>query len=277
MYQQNGLSGFSNMPTVVKNLLIINALCFLAHYVMVQTGKMDINHILGLYYPESEKFKPYQLLTHVFMHGDFWHLFFNMFSLWMFGSKLESYWGPKRFFIYYFVTAFGAAALYLGINAIEIHKIKSAIEEFAQNPNYDSFYLLIQKDNLYANASQIADFLTAWNLDKTNPLYVNDAKQIAQMMLESKMSVPVVGASGAVFGLLLGFGLLFPNTELLIMFIPVPVKAKYVVLGLGLWELYSGLRNNPADNIAHFAHLGGMLFGYILIKYWNQTNRRSMY
>lgn len=211
------------------------------------------------------------------MHGDFWHLFFNMFSLWMFGSKLESYWGPKRFFIYYFVTAFGAAALYLGINAIEINKIKSAIEVFAQNPDYDSFYLLIQKDNLYANASQIADFLAAWNLDKTNPLYVNDAKQIAQMMLESKMSVPVVGASGAVFGLLLGFGLLFPNTELLIMFIPVPVKAKYVVIGLGLWELYSGLRNNPADNIAHFAHLGGMLFGYILIKYWNQTNRRSMY
>ncbi len=277
MYQQNGLSGFSNMPTVVKNLLIINALCYLAHYVMLQTGKMDINHILGLYYPESKLFKPYQILTHVFMHGDFWHLFFNMFSLWMFGSKLESYWGPKRFFTYYFVTAFGAAALYLGINAIEIHKIKSAIEVFAQNPDYDSFYMLIQKDNLYANASQIADFLTAWSLDKTNPLYVNDAKQIAQMMLETKMSVPVVGASGAVFGLLLGFGLLFPNTELLIMFIPVPVKAKYVVLGLGLWELYSGLRNNPADNIAHFAHLGGMLFGYILIKYWNQTNRRSMY
>ncbi|MDP1726495.1 MAG: rhomboid family intramembrane serine protease [Bacteroidota bacterium] len=277
MYQQNGLSGFSNMPTVVKNLLIINALCFFAHYVLVQTGKADINHILGLYYPESKLFKPYQILTHVFMHGDFWHLFFNMFSLWMFGSKLESYWGPKRFFIYYFVTAFGAAALYLGINAIEINKIKSAIEVFAQNPDYDSFYLLIQKDNLYANASQIADFLAAWNLDKTNPLYVNDAKQIAQMMLESKMSVPVVGASGAVFGLLLGFGLLFPNTELLIMFIPVPVKAKYVVIGLGLWELYSGLRNNPADNIAHFAHLGGMLFGYILIKYWNQTNRRSMY
>ncbi|MBC7382174.1 MAG: rhomboid family intramembrane serine protease [Bacteroidia bacterium] len=277
MYQQQRSSGFSNMPTVVKNLLIINGLCFLAHVVLVHLGRTDINKVFGLYYPESPLFKPYQILSHVFMHGDQWHLLFNMFSLWMFGSKLENYWGPKRFFIYYFVTAFGAAALYLGVNAIEVQSMKMSIQEFSLNPGYDSFFKLLQRDNLFANATEIVDFLEAWRKDLSNPGYINDARQIAQMMLDRKMNVPVVGASGAVFGLLLGFGMLFPNTEMIMLFFPFPIKAKYIVFGMGAWELYSGIQNNPSDNVAHFAHLGGMLFGFILIKIWNRTNRKNFY
>ena len=120
-------AGRSMLPTVVKNLLIINGLCFLANILMEDRLKISLNETCGLFYPESTYFKPFQIVTHVFMHGSFTHLFFNMFSLWMFGSVLENYWGPKRFFIYYFVTAFGAAALYLGVNAYEIYKLKESI------------------------------------------------------------------------------------------------------------------------------------------------------
>ncbi len=277
MYQQQRSSGFSSMPPVVKNLLIINGLCFLANVVLEQRGLFNMNQTFGLFFPESKFFKPYQLITHVFMHGSFTHLFFNMFSLWMFGSVLENYWGAKRFFIYYFVTALGAALLHLGVNAYEVYGVKQAISQFTMNPNYDSFFTLIQQDNFFANDSHIADFLTDWSKSKDNPEYLTYAKQISEFMLERKINVPVVGASGAVFGLLLGYGMLFPNTTLIMLFFPFPIKAKYFVIFYGALELWQGFSNNPNDNVAHFAHLGGMLFGFILIKIWNRTNRQHFY
>ncbi len=270
-------SGFSAFPPVVKNLLIINGLCFLANVVLANRGIFDMNQHLGLYYPESRYFRPFQLITHVFMHGSMFHLLMNMFSLWMFGSQLENYWGPKRFFIFYFVTAFGAAALHVGVNAIDVIQIKSAVAAFNDNPTYEGFMTLIQVDPSLANDIRVADFMLEWKNNPSNPDYVTGAKEISGYLVERKMNVPVVGASGAVFGLLLGFGMLFPNTMLIMLFFPFPIKAKYFVMIFGAIELFQGLSNNPSDNVAHFAHLGGMLFGFILLKYWNKTDRNNFY
>jgi membrane associated rhomboid family serine protease len=270
-------SGFSILPVVVKNLLIINGLCFLANIVVEARFNYSLNESMGLYFPESSHFKPYQLITHVFMHGSLMHLFFNMFSLWMFGNVLENYWGPKRFFIYYFVTAFGAAALLLGVNGYEIYSLKIAIANYALDPNIDAFVRLLDKDAALAKSSIVNDFINQWQTQPQNPQYTQSSLEIADALLQRKLNVPTVGASGAVFGLLLAFGMLFPNTELMMLFIPVPIKAKYFVIGYGAIELYQGFANNPSDNVAHFAHLGGMLFGFILIKIWNKTNRNSFY
>jgi membrane associated rhomboid family serine protease len=236
-----------------------------------------LNQKFGLYYPESALFRPFQIITHIFMHGSFMHLFFNMFSLWMFGSALENYWGPKRFFVYYFVTGFGAAALHLGINAYEINQVKEVINAYLANPSYEAFYEIQQLDTRLFDVDQLQDFLRNWSTDKANPQYTQYAREIAEALLQRKLNVPTVGASGAVYGLLLAFGMLFPNTLLFMIFIPVPIKAKYFVMLYGLLELYQGISNNPGDNVAHFAHLGGMLFGFILIKYWNKTRRDTFY
>ncbi len=276
-YRPNGLS---ILPPVVKNLLIINGLCFMASWGFENQGLINLNHLLGLYYPGSVYFNPYQFVSHVFMHGSFMHLFFNMFSLWMFGSVLENFWGPKRFFIYYFATAFGAALLHLGVNAYEIHNIQSAIDVYAQNPNISDFLLFVQ-EHKHLVTSQMADslndFYSRWSANPQNAEAARFSVEALQAFATAKMNVPVVGASGAVFGLLLAFGMLFPNTELMLIFLPIPIKAKYFVMIYGALELYQGIANNPSDNVAHFAHLGGMLFGFILIKIWNKTNRNSFY
>jgi hypothetical protein len=188
MYQSHRPSNFSSFPPVVKNLLIINAICFLAYLVLQSKGVINLNQTLGLYYPESVYFKPFQIITHVFMHGSFMHLFFNMFSLWMFGSVLENYWGPKRFFIYYFVTAFGAAALHVGVNAYEVFQVKEQIAGFLSEPNYDQFFKLIQGDHFLANDSQVADFLIGWKANPNGAEYVNGAKEIVDYMLVRKMN-----------------------------------------------------------------------------------------
>lgn len=270
-------TGFSILPPVVKNLLIINGLCFLIGLVLEERFGISLNQKLGLFYPESEYFKPFQLITHIFMHGSFMHLFFNMFSLWMFGSVLENYWGPKRFFIYYFITGFGAAAIHLGFNTYELYQIKQAVATYLANPGYDNFYALKQIDTRLFDMEQMQQFMQSWSADKQNPQFTAYAKDITDALLQRKLNVPTVGASGAVFGLLLAFGMLFPNTVLFMMFIPVPIKAKYFVLIYGALELYQGIANNPSDNVAHFAHLGGMLFGFILIKWWNKNSRNTFY
>lgn len=270
-------SGFSILPPVVKNLLIINGLCFLANYVLDQQFHFSLNEKLGLYYPASEKFRPFQLVTHVFMHGSLLHLFFNMFSLWMFGNVLENYWGPKRFFIYYFVTAFGAAALHIAVNGYEIHSLQSALDAFNANPSPDTFFQLMDSRTSLSSNAAFNDFIYKWQSQPDNPNYVEAARQLGTQLLQSKLDVVTVGASGAVFGLLLAFGMLFPNTELMMLFLPIPIKAKYFVIIYGAIELYQGIANNPTDNVAHFAHLGGMLFGFFMIKYWNKHNRNSFY
>lgn len=245
---QNYRSGFSATPPVVKNLIIINALMLMATYVLSLRG-IDLVDTLGLHYFKSENFRPFQLVSHMFMHGGITHIFFNMFALWMFGRVLESVWGPKRFFVFYFVTGLGAAAIHSFVNFLEYQSLVGKI------------------------APEMVDLVlregaAAWDQGKnfSDPLMAK---------LNAVINTPTVGASGAVYGVLLGFGMLFPNTQLMLLFPPIPIKAKYFVIGYGVLELYLGLTQS-ASNIAHFAHLGGMIFGFILIKYWNK-NSRSFY
>jgi len=204
------------MPTIVKNLIIINVLFFIATLVFEGQG-IDLIKYLGMFPVQSDHFMPHQVVTHMFMHGGWQHILFNMFALWMFGSPLENVWGPKRFLEFYMITGLGAAFLHQAVTAYEIY-----------SGNYDP--------SLFG---------------------------------------PVVGASGAVFGILTAFGMLYSNS-LIYLYFAIPVKAKYVVSGLIIYELYRGFANNPDDNVAHFAHLGGALIAFIMIKYW-QRNRNRFY
>ncbi|MCK4921419.1 MAG: rhomboid family intramembrane serine protease [Bacteroidales bacterium] len=234
-------------PPVVKNLLIINGLMFLGLFGFESAFGIDLNRVLGLFYFKSPYFEPYQIVTHMFMHGSITHIFFNMFALWMFGRVLEQVWGSKRFLIYYFATGLGAASLHMLVNHITLAPaLKQVIEAYGIE-NFD---------------------------ETTINQLLNTGTLIAQKV-GIGLYVPTVGASGAVFGLLLAFGMLFPNTRLMLLFPPIPIKAKYFVMGYGAIELYLGL-TQPGSNVAHFAHLGGMLFGFLLIKYW-KTNSSNFY
>lgn len=237
-------SSFSHLPDVVKNLLIINALFFLATISLDGMG-FDMYKYFGLHQFQSADFKPHQLVTHLFMHGNFTHLFFNMFALWMFGKVLENVWGGKRFLIYYMITGLGAAVIHLGVSQYEIMSLQSNISANEYN------MIINEGGSILAGGQNYTNHL----LGKLNLL----------------IHTPTVGASGAVFGVLLAFGMHFPNALLYIYF-AFPIKAKYFVIFYGLLELYLGLNNNPADNVAHFAHLGGMIFGYFLIKYWRKNS-----
>jgi membrane associated rhomboid family serine protease len=269
---------YNNIPALVKNLLIINVLMFVATISLESSFDINLIKTLGLYNWQSDLFRPYQLVTHMFLHGSFMHIFFNMFALWMFGSVLEQHWGAKRFFVYYFVTGLGAAILHMITGSLMLSGIANATDLYLSNPNYDSFVNFI--DNYVPRASSndvINNFLAAWNSDLTNQGYIDESILFVNKIFEAKSNIPTVGASGAVFGLLLGFGMLFPNTVLMLIFPPIPIKAKYFVIIYGAIELYLGLQNSVNDNVAHFAHLGGMLFGFILIKYWNKNIRNSLY
>ena len=266
------------LPTVVKNLLIINGLLFLAT-ISLSTLGINLIDILGLHYFASTKFMPHQLVTYMFMHGGFAHIFFNMFAVWMFGSSIENYWGPKRFLIYYLLTGFGAAALHYLIFYFEINPDLQLMNAFLENPSYGSLETLLRHFQITFEPGVSIEWHNAFNTfrdativldrDPTNTEALNTAVQFISDYKEYYLNLPViVGASGSLFGILLAFGMMFPNTRLYMIFIPIPIKAKYFVIGYGALELYSALENNPGDNVAHFAHLGCMIFGFILIKFW---------
>lgn len=236
--------GFSNLPPVVKNLLILNVIMFIAMFIGEKTGTLDLNAILGLYFPKSDYFQPYQVVTHMFMHANFWHLFMNMWALFMFGQVLEQVWGPKRFLIYYFVTGLGAALSH----------------ELVQGIQYASLI------------SQISPAQLQQVLDLEFGTYITPDYSIPMSKVSLILNAPTVGASGAIFGLLLAFGVLFPNTQLMLLLPPIPIKAKYFVMGYGAIELYLAV-TQPGSNIAHVAHLGGMIFGYFMIRYWRKTTK----
>jgi len=226
-----------NAPQVVKNLIIINVLFFVASMLMGQD--QAVTWLAGTY-PGSPFFQPWQVITHMFMHGGLGHLFFNMFALYMFGSQLERLWGPKRFLNYYIISGLGGFFLHEFFIGLDFYQ------------TYGTFF---------PSRSQLV------------PSGMSDMQAV--YILEATFG-RVVGASGAVFGILLAFGLLFPNTRLMLLFPPIPIKAKYFVMGYGLIELGLALDNGSGDNVAHFAHLGGMLFGYILLKRW-QKERGTFY
>jgi len=239
-YQEFRPRSFNVLPPVIKNILIINILLYAATYILANQG-INLVSILGLHYIHAEDFMPYQFVTYLFMHGDHWHLFFNMFAVWMFGSMLENYWGGKRFLIYYLFTGFGAALIQYFIYYLQIQSINEQIAEIMQSPLFDS---------------------------EVNISLIHQKKEIIN-------SFVIIGASGSLFGILTAFGMLFPNTMINLYFI-FPVKAKWFVIGYGVIELVMGFANNPGDNVAHFAHLGGMLFGFIMIMIWKK-NRNHFY
>ena len=228
MNEQFSPTGFKVLPTVVKNLLIINVLMYLATITLTRFN-INLTDSLGLHFFKASDFKLYQLVTYMFMHGSFSHLFFNMFALWMFGNTLENLWGSKRFLLFYMVCGIGAGLC----------------QELVQ---YIQFSTSLAN---YAN--------------------VNMGGQIVTMDSYLNM-MNTVGASGAVYGLLLAFGMMFPNSMIYFYFL-IPIKAKWFVIGYAVIELITGLRG--FDNVAHFAHLGGMLFGLGLILYWRKHGERG--
>jgi membrane associated rhomboid family serine protease len=260
-----------SMPPVVKNLIMINIVMLVATWALQSTG-IDLTEKLGLYYPGSEHFRPYQFVTHMFMHANFMHLFFNMFALYMFGKVLEMVWGSKRFLIYFFVTGLGAAALHSFVTYLEISHLQKSVAAFLNTPSPELLAAFV-KANLSHPTAWVTDLVNNWGVTPNNPVYIQQANELVQQVLVMKMDIPTVGASGAVFGVLLAFGYLFPNTELMLIFPPVPIKAKYFVIGYGAIELYFGITQSNS-NVAHFAHLGGMLFGFILLKYWEKTSKK---
>lgn len=236
-------SNFSNflyrIPRITRYILLINIAFFVITFIL-KVFNIDVIEYLAVFPIQSPFFRPYQVVTHMFMHGGFAHLFFNMFALYMFGIVLENIWGEKRFLIYYFVCGIGAVAVnmlvqYFQLQHLGLEAVTTVGKEYS------------------ITFKSVADKINSDSIDEI-------------------LSTPTVGASGAVYGLLLAFAIYFPNAPMYIMFIPIPIKAKWLIIGFFIIELSLGIFNGSNDNIAHFAHLGGMLFGLIFIFLWKKKN-----
>ena len=271
--QQYSPSGFSLLPPVVKNLLIINGLFFLATFSLQNVYGIDLAKILGLYYFRSDLFRPYQFVTYMFIHADIQHIFLNMFALWMFGYLLENVWGSKRFLTFYVLTGIGAAITQTIVNYFHFSSVEASAFALTQAPSVDAFSVFIKENfSLYfSNEGTIRSFISSWSLSPHDPAFARQSVEYVHQLLELGMNVPTIGASGAVYGILLAFGMMFPNMLVYIYFL-FPIKAKWIVMIYGAIELYSGFLNKTNDNVAHFAHLGGMVFGFFLIIYWRKKS-----
>ena len=230
-------SGFGYLPVVTKNIIIINVLLYVATQVLLLRG-IDLTDYLGLHYHLASNFKPHQFITYLFMHGSLSHLFFNMFAVFIFGQVLEQVWGPKRYLVFYILTGLGAALTQYVIMHFEITDVLRAVNAEINSPRL--------------NATEKA-------------YYINQKFEYLNRHV-------IVGASGSLFGLLGGFGMLFPNRYLYLYFL-FPVKAKWFVIAYGVFELISGWRNDPRDNVAHFAHIGGLVVGIILVLIWRKDRK----
>lgn len=232
---QNSSGFMSSIPVVTRNLLIINILVWLAQFLLGRV--IEIDKYLALHFFESDLFMPHQIITYMFLHDPSSpaHLFFNMFAVYMFGRTLEMVWGPRRFLVYYLLTGIGAAVAQELVYAIEYREI-------------------------------------VFNSAIIN---VNIGEQIINKQDFYNILPPTLGASGAVFGILVAFGMLFPNVELMMLFLPIPIKAKWFVIGYGVVELFLGIANSAGDNVAHFAHLGGLITGFFIILYWRKKGKAN--
>ena len=224
-----GRGGFlSNTPVAVKNIIIVNTVML----VVTMLNRPLMYEKFALWFPASPFFEWWQPVTHMFMHSGFFHLFFNMYALYVFGSVLERVWGPKKFLLFYFVTGLGAALVHTGVQWIEYQSALDMLQSALQPAESDI------------------------------------------MAVRNIIFVPTVGASGAVYGVLLGFAMLYPDTILRLWFPPIALKAKWLVIIFGAIEIVLGITSTGAG-IAHFAHLGGLIFGFILLMYWKKT--RNLY
>ncbi len=243
---------FNNIPPVTKNILLINVTLYVVSLVLVGQG-IDLFGLLSAKYFNSLFFEPYQIVTHMFMHSqeDFFHLFFNMFALFMFGSHLERIWGGKRFFIFYMASGLGAVVLYNSIGVWQIMELKQQLIGMGYDINFVNVRLLegepekiLVIDGTFATLQSYANY--NWST--------------------------MVGASGAIFGLLAGFAILFPNTELMLLFPPIPVKAKYLIGAYMAFEVYSSIYKSN-DSVAHLAHVGGAIVGAAFVLYWRKKGK----
>ena len=228
-------SPFANLTPVVKNLLIINIIFFIATYIL--QNQFDMVRWLSVFYFDSPLFRPWQVISYMFMHASIDHIFFNMFALFMFGPILEYSLGSKRFFNLYFICGIGAIALQWIVQAIEIHQLIGSF--------------VVHRDTT------------------ASPEVISKIKEI--------YDTPILGASGAIFGVLVAFATLYPNMEMLIFFIPIPIKAKYVISFYIIYEIYSSIHQTSGDNVAHLAHIGGAIFGFVLIKIWGTKRKDTFY
>ncbi len=242
-YSNNGYGGggfMSNVPTAVKNIIIINVVLMLA--TMFKESMMVTR--FALWFPASPYFEWWQPVTYMFMHGGFFHLFFNMYTLFFFGSVLERVWGPKKFLIFYFVTGLGAAAVHMGVQWMEYSNAIAAVGLTS------------------ADASLLVDRI-AESVDAGNNMIP---------VWSSVLFTPTVGASGSIYGILMGYAMLYPDSIMRLVFPPIAMKAKWFVLIFAALELLLGI-SSTGGGIAHFAHLGGLIFGFILIIYWKKTRQ----
>lgn len=237
-----GNSFFSSIPPVVKNLLIINILVWF-FMAIIPAADQVLNKYLALYYFSSPAFQPYQLFTYMFLHGNFMHLFFNMFALFIFGKTIEMAMGSARFLFYYVTCGICAALVQMGVFAIYIHNLEGLMPADVVQQVVEQGYGILQRGYNYTDPDCAA--------------------------LNAFINTPMVGASGAIYGVLLAFGFLFPNIPVYLFFIPVPIKSKWLIIGYFVIELLYGV-SGSADGVAHFAHLGGMIFGFLILLYWRK-------
>ena len=274
--------GFNILPPVVKNLLILNGIFYLATFALGNAFHIDLVNIFGLHYWAADSFGPWQFITYMFMHdpSNFSHILFNMFALWMFGYLLENVWGPRKFLFYYIFTGIGAALFHYVVWYFQFSPAIDAVNAFIENPSLAAFadfrnsshFVLFDKEMLQHFNAFVPQFNTALKTSdyQATQLAVEFMHQYRTELLNAPV---VIGASGAVFGILLAFGMLFPNTLIYLYFF-IPIKAKWFVIMYGAIELYSGVFNK-SEGVAHFAHLGGMIFGFILIMIWNHQKHKK--
>ena len=267
-------SRFEVLPVVIKNLLIINVLVFIAQQTLKAGNIVNMENLFGLHHVQSPLFQPWQLVTHLFLHGSFMHLFGNMFALWMFGAPLETIWGPKRFLTFYFLCGIGAGLIQLGFLWYDYHPLLSQFMLLKQHITPDEatgFFGRFGLNNDPAGASVLQNYLT----DPGNAGSSHGLIEYVSLFTNTVISNATIGASGAVFGILAAFVYLFPDTNLYFYFL-FPIKAKWVGLAYFGYEIYSGITNS-GDNIAHWAHIGGGLVGFLLVLTWDKKNRRNFY
>ena len=264
----------NNLTTIVKNILLINV----GLYLIGSFLPFEMSQVFGVHYIFSDSFYIFQYVTYMWLHGGFYHLLGNMFAVFIFGPTLERLWGPKRFLTFYLITGIGAGILFGIADTIEKGGLSSKTEAYISNPNPDDFYIYIHKYKTRRyDVVKLGDFADEYYDNANNENYIDQTRSIVQQIYDDLSNVPMIGASGAVFGILMAFGMLFPNMELLLLFPPIPIKAKYLVFFYGVFELYSEINRSSGDNVAHLAHLGGMLIAFIMLKFFWENNNSNFY
>ncbi len=269
---------FEILPTIIKNLIIINALMFFAQNTFAgPTSSFSVEDFFALHAWQSSLFKPWQMITHIFMHGDFGHILGNMFALWMFGSVLENLWGPKRFLLFYILCGVGASVIHLLILSYQFVPMAADLMRLSQmsvsgSLDFNEAVLAYSK----THQIQLTRILSENNVSLATPGIRSEIMEFLTNNYNKAVNTATLGASGAVFGILMAFVYLFPNTRIYIYFL-FPIKAKWLGILYFSYELFFAVRNTAGDNVARWAHVGGAVVGFILVYIWNRKNRKTFY